>query len=383
MDFPPNNLKSDCCTIHRTALETTSTKFRKMQNRYGNDPHSFTLQPRSNNTEEADESKSPTGSEKLEYEEEIIAEAFARDGFFVLRQCFDKNVLLPFRDFANAYFDKCFQDLFENGHIEVPSYRYREILSNVSNNTEKDTDALNKQFRPRYTLQKGVKHGFREIVMRSPGRYEVSLQYFDQNDTETMFHTYQLDENIPLLVEPLKSLLPRLVGPNYNDYEDLKLCGLSLLIATPGSSDQSWHADGCHVNLSKHLPCHVFNIFFPLQDTPHILGPTEIRPASQFLTRNLGPMMLAAKCRKTLRRPVWPELAFGDAIVLDYRVLHRGRANVSGDSAGTSEITTKTNNNEFKLMNRNYLVLCYSEPWFHDIINFPKRSMYDTKHEEN
>jgi len=355
-----------------------------MQQQDGNDPHSFRLHMLLNNTERNTEPISPAESDALE-QEEIIAEAFVTDGFFVLRQCFDRNVLLPFREFGNAHFNQCFQDLYDHGYIEVPSYRSREVLSNTLDNAEEDDDANHQRYT--YTLDQGVQHGFREIVMRSPGRYELSLLHFDrkqqidQKNNETMFHTYRLDEKIPLLIEPLKALLPRLVGPNYTKYEELKLCHLSLLIATPGSSDQTWHVDGGHSNVSKHLPCHCFNIFFPLQDTPRALGPTEIRPASQFLTRNLGPMMLAAKCRKTLRLPVWPELAFGDAIVLDYRVLHRGRANLSSDStsdgAGAGAANIETNSKQFPAMNRNYLVLSYSEPWFEDVLNFPKRSMYD------
>jgi hypothetical protein len=359
-----------------------------MQQQQENDPHSFRLLGHTplDNTERITEPKSATLTEALE-REEIIAEAFARDGFFVLRQCFDKNVLLPFHDFGNAYFDLCFRDLYDHGHAEVPCYRSRD--AKTLDNAEDDTDA-NRQ-RCTYTLQQGIKHGFREIVMRSPGRYELSLLHFDRkhnnadqkNNNETLFHAYRLDEKIPHLIEPLTSLLPRLVGPNYTTYEQLKLCHFSLLIATPGSSDQSWHADGGHMSVSKHLPCHCFNVFFPLQDTPKVLGPTELRPASQFLTRNLGPMMLAAKCRKTLMPPVWPEISFGDAIVLDYRVLHRGRANLSDDSANTvnhnASIDIDKDNKKLLPMNRNYLVLSYSEPWFEDVLNFPKRSMYDTK----
>jgi ectoine hydroxylase-related dioxygenase (phytanoyl-CoA dioxygenase family) len=67
--------------------------------------------------------------------------------------------------------------------------------------------------------------------------------------------------------------------------------------------------------------------------------------------------MLVAKCRKTLQAPVWPSLSLGDLLIFDYRILHRGRANRSNQR-------------------RNYLVLTYAEPWFQDVLNFPKRSMY-------
>jgi hypothetical protein len=352
-----------------------------MQHQEQYDTHSFRLHGPLNKIERIAEPKSPAAQEVLE-QEERIAEAFTSDGFFVLKQCFDKNILLLFREFVNAYFDKCIQDLYDHGHIESPTYLSREILSDK---VENDQDA--NQQRNKYTMQKGLQHGFREIVMRSPGRFELSLLHFDreesveQKNKETMFRTYRLDENIPLLIEPLKSLLPRLVGPNYTSYEELKLCYVSLIIATPGSSDQSWHVDGGHASTSKHLPCHCFNVFIPLQDTPKALGPTELRPGTQFLTRNLGPMMLAARCRKTLKPPVWPELEFGDAIIFDYRVLHRGRANLSNHSLspGGGVENIEENNKKTMGVDRNYLVLCYCEPWFKDILNFPPKSLYDPK----
>ena len=67
-------------------------------------------------------------------------------------------------------------------------------------------------------------------------------------------------------------------------------------------------------------------------------------------------MMLAAKCRGTLRVPVCEPLKQGDVCCFDYRVLHRGRANMSDE-------------------NRFVLVFSFSEPWFTDVLNFPKRSM--------
>jgi ectoine hydroxylase-related dioxygenase (phytanoyl-CoA dioxygenase family) len=66
--------------------------------------------------------------------------------------------------------------------------------------------------------------------------------------------------------------------------------------------------------------------------------------------------MLASKCRGTLRVPVWPPLQQGDAVCFDYRILHRGRANTTDQ-------------------NRLVLVLTFCEPWFTDVLNFPKRSM--------
>jgi len=183
-----------------------------------------------------------------------------------------------------------------------------------------------------------------------------------------------------------------------NDYY---ICNLSLLVATPGCPTQSWHADGGHTSLTKHEPCHVFNVFIPLVDVPLSMGPTELRPGTHYHTRNLTAMMLLAKARKTLRQPVTPELQLGDALMFDYRILHRGRANMSdivtqdsatgdddvADDNDVGESSTSTKTEEERRADedgcgrhRPVLVITFARRWFVDVCNFPKRSIF---HHEN
>ena len=186
---------------------------------------------------------------------------------------------------------------------------------------------------------------------------------------------------------------------NHINQDDYYICNLSLLVATPGCPTQSWHADGGHTSLTKHEPCHVFNVFIPLVDVPLSMGPTELRPGTHYHTRNLTSMMLLAKARKTLRSPVTPELQMGDALLFDYRILHRGRAKMS--DAVTQDSTTDDDsmddtNNDAKESNategegsvgkdgcgrhRPVLVITFARRWFVDVCNFPKRSIF---HHEN
>lgn len=69
-------------------------------------------------------------------------------------------------------------------------------------------------------------------------------------------------------------------------------------------------------------------------------------------------MMLLAKARKTLRPTTTPELALGDCLLFDYRTLHRGTRNDSGAL-------------------RPVFVLTVARPFFRDIVNFPRRSIFD------
>ena len=251
-----------------------------------------------------------------------LTEAFHRDGILVLQQALPATALEEWQSFCQDYFGKCFETLYERGHTQ---------------HAEHKTDDGD------YVLGLGAKHGFREIVMRSPGRYELSLLNEEQAPATSN------------VLEPLSRLIPSLL--EHLQMDTLKLCHLSLLVATPGSDQQTWHADGGHVNILEHEPCHVFNVFIPLQDVTLENGPTEFRPGTHYHTRNLGPMMLAAKCRKTLKPQYMATLQVGDACIFDYRILHRGSPNRS------------------RQQNRNFLVLAFSQPWFTDVLNFPKRSM--------
>ncbi|KAL7542698.1 hypothetical protein ACHAXR_012003, partial [Thalassiosira sp. AJA248-18] len=162
------------------------------------------------------------------------------------------------------------------------------------------------------------------------------------------------------------------------------LCNLSLVVATPGCPTQSWHADGGHTSLTRHEKCHVFNVFLPLVDVPLVAGPTELRPGTHYYTRNLAPMMLAAKARKTLRPAVAPEMRMGDVLLFDYRILHRGRANMN-DEITTDVVDTNNNDEEIcskeekggeYVRHRPVLVLTFARRWFVDVCNFPKRSIF-------
>lgn len=248
----------------------------------------------------------------------------------VYRKALDAQSLEEWLEFSSAHFAECFQTLHEQGHTAFPEHCRQTHGGTIE-----------------YAMKCGAKNGFREIVMRSPGRYEMSLLHSEANRP-----------SLDSILETLAPVIPALLQESSLD--ELQICHVSLLMATPGAADQSWHADGGHASLSEHLPCHVLNVFIPLIDIPLELGPTELRPGTHYHTRNLAPMMLLAKARKTLRSPVVPCLKQGDVLIFDYRILHRGRANKDPDK-----------------LNRPILVLTFAKKWFVDVCNFPRQSLYE------
>ena len=254
--------------------------------------------------------------------------SFDEDGFVCLASLFDGETVQRLREAASLNFEECFRRLYDGGHTPFPTYR----------------DANREGNENRYAISKGVTGGFKEIVMRSPGRFEMPFGC----DREPFSNDAIMNVDVLL----------RIVDALFSG-DDCYMCNMSIVNATPGSADQGWHADGGHINLQAHEECHCFNVFLPLVDVDVALGPTELRPGSQYLTRNLAPMMLAAKARGKLRKPVMPLLRAGDALLFDYRILHRGRANTSD-------------------ADRPILVMTFAKRTFKDRLNFPSKSINDS-----
>jgi Phytanoyl-CoA dioxygenase (PhyH) len=275
-----------------------------------------------------------------------IKTEFERDGFVVVRDFVPTATMELWKKFTRDHFREIFIQLEARGHVDAPKHQ-------VGGGGASDGLV--------YTMRQGVKNGFREIVMRSPGRFEVSLNHLlghhsrGKNPVQGLVPPpLDLDDILRSLAEMTPKLLEEL------SWADCQLHGISYVVSTPGATEQSWHADGGHVDLHKHLPCHCVNVFLPVDDLTAELGPTEFRPGSQYLTRNLVPLMLAAKARKSLRPTCSPLPRRGDALIFDYRVLHRGKANLS----------TK---------HRTFLVFTVAKSWFKDVLNFPTRTLYEAR----
>ena len=106
----------------------------------------------------------------------------------------------------------------------------------------------------------GAKFGFKEIVQRHTGRFE--MPYKMDNDLIN-----QVSNN-----HTIRSLVEDILGA------DAVIINKSVVMCMPGAQNQAWHSDGSHVCVDKHLPCHVLNVFIPLIDLTKELGPTEFKP---------------------------------------------------------------------------------------------------------
>mmetsp|Transcript_13400 Transcript_13400/g.15086 ORF Transcript_13400/g.15086 Transcript_13400/m.15086 type:complete len:518 (-) Transcript_13400:686-2239(-) len=156
--------------------------------------------------------------------------------------------------------------------------------------------------------------------------------------------------------------------------EGAKLLYSGLILSFPNSADQPWHQDGSALFsedeefLSNvHLPPYALNVFIPLDDITHELGPTEFYVGSHIHNVGVSIMESLSQDRnKNLERnlngtnkedsaargAIGPLLKRGDVLIYDYRICHRGTSNLSTDKT------------------RPMLYLMYARPWFYEHLNF-------------
>ena len=145
----------------------------------------------------------------------------------------------------------------------------------------------------------GVKNGFNEIVQRELNRFEMQYD-LDELNVNQIFE----NNNLRTIVSGV------LQSPKFD------IISKSLVISLPGCESQTWHSDGPHLDVEKHLPCHCLNLFIPLIDVSLSHGPTELRPSSHIYTRDLAKLYLLAHVKKEVKSNVAPTLSKGSVLMV-------------------------------------------------------------------
>jgi ectoine hydroxylase-related dioxygenase (phytanoyl-CoA dioxygenase family) len=130
---------------------------------------------------------------------------------------------------------------------------------------------------------------------------------------------------------------------------DASLIHCGYLVSCPGATLQGVHRDGKHLfpdtaDGGRSLPPHCVTVFLPLLNLTSECGPTEFWPGTN--------------CELSDDVRDRPSIQFstarqGDAILFDYRVLHRGTANTSATR-------------------RPFAYFTYARSWFRDSTNYPQ-----------
>lgn len=206
----------------------------------------------------------------------------------------------------------------------------RDLLSeaecdNVCSKLLDYADDVLRKVRP-LPLGIGSAKGFDEVVVRSPGRYDVPVPFsrFEEKDLET------------LEVAALSGLGAR--------GEDAKRAFCGVVCSDPGSTAQEWHVDSLHLS-REHKPANLVNVLLALEDVTEDMGPTELVEGTHVLSNHLDENLEASKVGASLAyqtgrnspesigaassRSASLAMSKGSALLFDDRILHRGLANKS------------------------------------------------------
>eukprot|EP00090_Calanus_glacialis_P030868 TRINITY_DN5023_c0_g1_i1.p1 TRINITY_DN5023_c0_g1~~TRINITY_DN5023_c0_g1_i1.p1 ORF type:complete len:763 (+),score=154.94 TRINITY_DN5023_c0_g1_i1:281-2569(+) len=216
-----------------------------------------------------------------------------------------------------------------------------------------------------HEVKLGQEHGFKEIVLRAPGRYD--MQWKIDGEKHFLDEEKVLSKFMPFVHEVLGG--QQMTKLNFN----------GCLMSLPGAKEQLWHIDGEHLFSSEEnfkcngkddveffqktsrepdaiLPAHCLNIFVPLVDVESNNGGTEFCLGSQFHTKFFSDDIVWQDSRWKERIDFKGDVLAikvnaGEVLAFDYRVLHRALEH------GGKEV-------------RPLLYYTFTKRWFSDAMNF-------------
>ena len=118
----------------------------------------------------------------------------------------------------------------------------------------------------------------------------------------------------------------------------------------PSAPEQHFHADGRERG--------IVNVFVPLVDVPASMGPTHFRRGSHVWDHDSPYLTREQRRAREGAEDVVPELRRGSVLMYDYRVFHRGGANLTGKR-------------------RPVAYVMYARDGTEDTWNFPDESVWD------
>ena len=227
---------------------------------------------------------------------------------------------------------------------------------------------------------------FREIASRSKQRFDLLI------GKETKLYQLVRDQALAGQSE-IPSLLRNLFLGNENhdakekkdgDYDVEWEMDLSVVYSKPGANHQGWHADGGHTlgdsdagwdegcNKNSLAAPYAICLFVPLIDLNHTVGFTQFWPGSHKHRElvGFGPFAEVAKA-------TWDgTVRAGEAIVYDYRLLHRGMPNYSMGAAAVSSADEKdVHSHPYRAV----LQLLCRKTWYKERNNYGTKSIYQAE----
>jgi hypothetical protein len=188
--------------------------------------------------------------------------------------------------------------------------------------------ALNEELRVRYQALFQPGADFSSTLKTGEGRYMMTIELCGGFGNPAVFAN---DAVLQVLGAALE--------------KDFVLESFGMVLSLPGAGVQPRHRDGDFLfdaGVASLLPPHAITVGIPLADMDSGLGTTEIFPGSHRPT-NWREQSLSVR----------PQVPAGACLMWDYRTLHRGTENRSGQ-------------------HRPLIYATYSKPWWRDLGNFER-----------
>ncbi len=219
---------------------------------------------------------------------------------------------------------------FKNGFVSMPKMVDLELLNRLNAIMRPKASRILEAVKDK-SMGVGSVNGYREVVQRSLGRFDIR---FDEQDFETIWGSKGTISKAVPWMNIVREVLGEECRPSF--------CGI--VFSRPGAPAQQWHIDSPHES-TCFSPPHALNVFVALEDISESAGPPEIAAESHVITNHLSdarlnskhllyqtsleitPSCLAGvgeicKTRKS-------SMDAGDCLIFDDRILHRGLANQS------------------------------------------------------
>ena len=166
---------------------------------------------------------------------------------------------------------------------------------------------------------------YMEILSRDDNnrRFDVPVSWLEPDDNENLL-SWGMEH--ARSVQKFHAAMDKIAGPvaahlwNIQE-EEIGKPSAGFLVNDPGSYPQEWHRDGPEKGF--------LNVFIPLIDVKKELGPTSLMPRTHNFEEN--------------SEELEPLLKKGECLIFDYRLLHRGQANLSKSTRRTLAYVVYTN----------------------------------------
>ncbi len=220
---------------------------------------------------------------------------------------------------------------FKDGFVFLPKLVDQELLTRFDSimrpKVNRVLDAVEEK-----ELGIGSINGYREVVQRSPKRFDIR---FEEQDFESIWGTGGSVSDAVPWIKIVREVLGEECRPSFS----------GVVFSRPGAPAQQWHIDSPHESESFNPP-HALNVFVALEDISEKAGPPEVAVGSHVITNHLSNGHLNSKhllyqtsleiipsyLTKVGEIPKTRKssMSAGDCLIFDDRILHRGLANHSG-----------------------------------------------------